>query len=255
MDAALIAALKDRHRFAEWSAPEPVAGAFLVWRHFLGGRELPGWRAHRIQRVEAPGFPPAHQSIWQRADGRGQILLAFDVHETASAADAREFLVRLLAEFQSPLLERIPAIGDVAFTVPGEGAIVFARANLLVALRNAGAETISLGDLARRYDENLRARPGGGMPWEDTPAIARFEAPARAVVGQAVPLALDVETRAGRPVWFKLYATAGSLAVENDRPVFRPAAAGPAEISAYAITADGAAGSRTIRIDVEALPG
>jgi len=252
MDAALIAALKDRHRFGEWSAPDPAAGAFLVWRHFLGGRELPGWRAHRIQRVEAPGFPPAHQSIWQRADGRGQILLAFDVYESPSAADAREFLVRLLAEFQSPLLERIPAIGDVAFTVPGEGAILFARGNLVVALRNAGAETIALGDIARRYDENLRARPGGGMPWEDTPAIEKFEADARAAVGQAVPLALDVQTRAGRPVWYKLYGPAGAFTIENDRPVFRPAAPGPAELTAYAITADGAAGSRTLRLDVDA---
>ena len=256
MDAAHIAALKERHRFEAWGSPEPGGGAFLVWRHFLGGRELPGWRAHRIQRVDAAGAPPAHHSVWQRADGRGQVLLSFDIYETTSAASAREFLVRILAEFQSPLLERTSGIGDVAFTVPGEGAIAFARANLVLVLRNAGAETISLGDVARRYDENLRARPERGMPWEDAPRIARFEpAAGRAAVGQAVPLALDAEPRAGRAVWFKLFAPAGSFAVENDRPVFRPDAPGPVEIVAYAIAADGAAASRTLRIDVGSAEG
>jgi hypothetical protein len=256
MDAAHLAALKERHDFEAWRAPDPAQGAFLVWRHFLGGRELPGWRAHRIQRVEAPDTPPAHHSIWQRADGRGQILVAFDVYECASAAQAREFLVRVLAEFQTPLLERVPGIGEVAFTVPGEGAIVFARANLVLVLRNAGAETISLGDVARRFDENLRARPESGMPWEEAPVIARFEAgAARVVAGQTVPLTLDAPPRAGRAVWFKLFGPAGTFEIENDRPLFRPAAAGPAEILAYAIAADGAAAGTSFRLDVEEPDG
>jgi hypothetical protein len=254
MDAQLIAALKARHDFEGWNEPEPGQPSFLVWRYFLGGRELPGWRAHRIQPIGVPGSPPAHHSVWQRTDGRGQVLLALDVYECASGADAREFLVRVMAEFQSPLLERLQTVGDVAFALPGEGAIAFVRGNLVVILRNAGDETIPLGDLARRFDENLRARPQDGGPWEEAPAIARFEPEAERVApGEPIPLRLDIAAPA-RPVWFKLFGPAGSLTIEADRPVFLAAAAGPQDIIAFAITREGGIATRTLRLDVEEPP-
>jgi len=252
MDPQHLAALEQRHGFDSWRAPDTEQDSFFVWRYLIGGRELPGWRPHRIQRVDAPGVPPGHHSIWQRTDGRGRVLLAMDAYETVSAAAARQLMITLLAEFQSPLVERDAGLGDVGFTVPGEGAVLLARGNLVVLIRNAGEETLALNDIARRFDENLRSSPDGRMPWEEAPAISRLDiAPGPARVGQPVSIALEAAAPTGGDLWFKLFGPPGTIETLEGGLRFTPAIAGPQEIVAHAITREGAAASRTLRLDVQ----
>ncbi|MGH8532017.1 MAG: hypothetical protein ACREV1_04620 [Gammaproteobacteria bacterium] len=44
--------------------------------------------------------------------------------------------------------------------MPGETAVLFARGNLVVLLRNVGAKVMGLGPLARRFDQQIIGRGG-----------------------------------------------------------------------------------------------
>src|SRR5207245_5707794 len=103
-----------RYGFDQWSQPRPGAEALFIWRFALGGQELP---EHRVVRIETVGQPdaPAIASLWSPEQQRG-VLVRVDVSEAPSVAGARAELLRALAEFQSPQVERIDGgPGDVAF--------------------------------------------------------------------------------------------------------------------------------------------
>jgi hypothetical protein len=154
--------LRERYRFDEWKNGGPARpsteggtrGA-LTFR----GDELPGWRLVRQTARDAPppGHPPFTRSVWQ-GDSPEQ-LAGVDVYACASSAAAREYLLRLLGEFQGPALTRAAAldVGDVAFVTPGDAAVLFARGSLVAVVRNAGRRVEPLGSVARALDAALGA--------------------------------------------------------------------------------------------------
>lgn len=257
MDKDQIAALKERHLFDEWRVRRAPGESLFVWKYVLGEKQLPGWRPERIQPLRTNRAPSGFQSLWQRTDGRGRVLLGLDIFECGSAIAAHEYLVWLLGEFQSPLIERRDdlGIGSVSFTVPGETAIVFARANLVAMMRNAGPELVPLAEIARRFDAFIAARPtrtGTGQP----PRIDSFEARAgRAGTRPIALLDLIASHPRARPVWFRLFATDGNFGTRDGAVAWVPAHPGRHEITAYALDADLDAVSASIVFDAgEARP-
>ncbi|HYJ88971.1 MAG TPA: hypothetical protein VEW46_23095, partial [Pyrinomonadaceae bacterium] len=109
-----------------------------------------------------PGLrPPCIQSFWQMGDGRADTLLSINTFECGSLAIAHEFLLVLLAEFESPLITRRPdaALGDVVFAGPEDFMMLFTRANLIHLVRNVGRDVVNVNDVASQLDKNLTARP------------------------------------------------------------------------------------------------
>ena len=150
--------LKRRFNYEVWQVKRGEDEGRPVSRVSLRGDELPGFVAHRIQRVEAAeNFPAYVRSIWQQSKSEGDVLITMDVYECASTSAAREFLLRLLGEFQSPEVERQTpgTVGDVAFVYPGDTMLLFARRNIVVWLRNAGPQVVSVLPLAQTIDRNL----------------------------------------------------------------------------------------------------
>src|SRR5438105_1550031 len=121
--------LKRRFDYESWRGKDTGDEGMLIRGIRLSGDELPGWQPYRMQRVELENMPPYVHSIWQRPDGGADVLLRLDIYECASAAAAREFLLRLLGEFQSPEIARQEqnTVGDVAFVYPQETMILFTR--------------------------------------------------------------------------------------------------------------------------------
>src|SRR5262249_13655262 len=106
--------LSKLYEFASWrDAPAPEERLF-VWRFRVGGEDVEGWSAHRVQRVELKDVLPAPVSVWRQA-GKSEALLAIDVYEAPSRSAAREQLLRLLGEFQGPALKKRDTPGEVAF--------------------------------------------------------------------------------------------------------------------------------------------
>ena len=127
--------------------------------------ELPGWTLHRVQRDE-DAKPPVMHSLWRRGDSASE-LLAIDVFECASAKAAHDQLMEALGNMESGAVERRTgkeASGDVAFGL-NDTMVLFARANVVVLIRNAGPKVVGVGEVARAIDSHvLRAfeskRPG-----------------------------------------------------------------------------------------------
>jgi hypothetical protein len=251
MDRDQVGALKKRYAFDEWRLRRAPGESIFIWKHVLGEKQLPGWRPERIQAVRTSKAPPGHTSLWQRTDGRGRALLNLDIFECGSAIAAHEYIVWLLAEFQSPLVDRRDelAIGSVSFTVPDDTAILFARSNLVVMMRNAGPELVPLAEIARRFDASIAARPtrtGAGQP----PRIDRFDVTVDRTGRRPVAaLALEASHPRGRPVWFKLFAADGNFGIRDHAVAWVPAGPGRQEIAAYALGADLDAVSATLRFD------
>jgi hypothetical protein len=205
-----------RFGFDQWSQPRRGAEALFIWRFALGGQELPD---HRVVRIESVGQPdaPAIASLWSAEQQHG-VLVRVDVSEAPSVAEARAELLRVLGEFQSPQVERVDGgPGDVAFGPGGYRAVAFARANVVVAVRNAGDEVEPVESAARELDQLLREGPAADRS-SVRPAIRRAAAE---VTGREARLVVDAEDPLGRHVWFRFAATSGEFRAESGGIVFR----------------------------------
>lgn len=253
MSEQLIDDLKRRHGYETWRGTTTLSENLFIWQFFLAGNELGELRLVRIQALHAPDWPPATQSIWRPPEAPGEALLRLDCFQCPSRSAAHEFLVRLLSEFQSPDIGRAEdAVGDVEFAPPGEGAVLFARANLAVLLRNAGAELVSVSQSARLLDGMLVDRPAVGGTV--VPEITRFAAVSPPVAGRDTPLDVQATDPLGRRLWFKLYTQAGEVRVEGERLVYRAESPGPDRITLFAINENGGVAASTIDVTAEPSP-
>lgn len=153
MDKTFRDILKQRHDFASWKNTTTLSKDLQLKHFSFTGREFPEWRLLRADRRENE-TRIFHQSIWKRSEDE---LLSVNVLECGSRADAHEAIIDFLGEFESPLIARqtVRGTGDVAFAMPEETAVLFARANLVVLMRNAGPKIMELGTLARDFDDSL----------------------------------------------------------------------------------------------------
>lgn len=225
----------------ERRSPEDV----LFWRFRLESAALPGYVPQRVQRAAVFGAA-ANLSAWQppTPKARGGVV-TIETFEAASRPGAVDVLLELLGTFQGPVLARLEgadAPGDVAFAA-GNGAVVFTRGNLAVAVRDGGGDA-PVQPLARTLDAFLLERP------EPSPAGPRLEARAgSAAAGQPVPLLLEAAGDRGREVWFKLFTGSGTLRLEQGRPAYVAAGAGAGEVVVYALDTEGYAARTTLRIE------
>jgi hypothetical protein len=228
---------RKHYGFDDWREPQPGGEALFIWRFALGGEELPGHRALRIDTVELLDVPPKIESLWrpEKEDG-DRWLLRVDVNEASSVRAARVLLLRVLAQFQSPLIERIDdGPGEIAFGPSGYRSVVFARANIVVAVRNAADELRSVELPARELDRLLHEGPEADRS-SVRPTIRRAEVEAASVSGRRqVRLLVDAEDPLGRHVWFRFSAQRGEFLAERDGVVFRPEDEGKQAIEIAAV--------------------
>jgi hypothetical protein len=230
-------AFRTRHGFDDWREPEPGGEALFIWRFALGGQELPGNRSLRIDTLELPDLPPTIQSLWRPdKEDSDRVLLRMDVTEAPSVMEARALLLWTLAQFQSPLIERIgDGPGDVAFGASGNRALVFARANTVVVVLNAGDEVQSVDEPAREVDGLLRDGPSADRS-SVRPTIRRAEvAEAGGSVRRAIRVLVEAEDPLGRHVWFRFSARRGRFRAEGDSVFFEPEDEGPQTIEVAAV--------------------
>lgn len=223
-------AFGEHYGFDQWSQPRRDAEALFIWRFALAGQELPD---HRVVRMEVVGQPdaPAIASLWSPEHQQG-VLVRVDVSEARSVTAARAELLRVLAEFQSPQVERVDdGPGDVAFSPGGYRAVAFVRANVVVVVRNAGEEVEPVETPARELDQLLREGPAADRS-PVRPAIRRAAAE---VTGREARIVVDAEDPLGRHVWFRFAAKSGEFLAEGDGVVFRPKGEGKQAIEVAAI--------------------
>ncbi|HJQ35461.1 MAG TPA: hypothetical protein VJ866_25135 [Pyrinomonadaceae bacterium] len=238
--------LKQHYGFEEWRGRETLQESLLIWKFFPGADDLPGWQPQRVQRVITPDAekgsvsesawgrgdgPAAIQSLWQQSEG-SEALLRLDTFECASRSEAKEHLLRLLGEFQSPALRRADTVaGDVAFTFSKETVVLFARANLVLLLRNAGRSVQPLAPLATQLDQTLISKPEA----EGQRGVVKIrEFDAQELSGERITL--EVSEQEEPQQWYKFFSPSGELRLEAGRPVYVPKAdEGPGKVTMYVV--------------------
>ena len=159
MQAVERDALKERHRFREWAGKTSLPADRSVQGFALTGDELPGLRLERAD-PRGDAQPPRLTSLWRRAGN--QAVVRVDLFECASVADAHEYLIDALNEFESAAIVRRTdaAIGDVAFGT--DSVALFARANLVVLVRKASPQTEAVLPIAQAIDALILGRLKAG---------------------------------------------------------------------------------------------
>jgi hypothetical protein len=245
----LLAQVKRRHSFSEWAGLTTMPGGLFISRFTFGGGELTGWRPVKLYLGQSPGpatgapslqaaarvspvgaAPPRRvlQTLWSQGTG-DQVLLRVDSYEHDSLAAAHEFLVRVLADFQGPLVRRLPhegagAVGDVAFGTPNGAACVFARANHVHLVRSAGRLHVQVADAARELDARLTRRP------PTFPVDAGANMTLR--TGGAALLHSDVGPEPPGQ-WYKVFYSDGAVAREPAGLVYHAMAPGFKNVTMY----------------------
>ena len=159
MQAAERDALKERHRFREWAGKSSLPADRNVQGLLFAGEEMPGFRLERSDR-RADAQPPRLTSLWRRA--ANQAVVRVDLFECASVADAHEYLIDALNEFESAAIVRRTdvTIGDVAFGT--DSVVLFARANLVVLVGKASPQTEAVLPIAQTIDALILGRLTAG---------------------------------------------------------------------------------------------
>ena len=124
------------------------------------GSEIPGWKLVRVHRSDDTK-PPFIHSMWRRDDA-GEELIGVRITEWRNAAAAREFLLEELGNFESPVIQRRTgpdAVGDVSFGL-GDTMVLFALANLVVVILNAGPRVVSVTPIAKALEIFIQQQLG-----------------------------------------------------------------------------------------------
>ena len=144
--------VEKRYNSREWHGHTMHGNRAIKGFNFEQGG-IPGWKPQRIQHDDQ-AKPKSIRSFWHHGESSGE-LLEVDVFDCASIGAAHDQLLEALSNMESAAIERRSGKntpGDVAFGL-GDSMILFARANLVVLIRNAGPTVVGVGDIARQLDK------------------------------------------------------------------------------------------------------
>lgn len=227
--------LKKLYEYEAWRGRNTLEERLFIWQFYLSGREIPDWQARHVQALPAmKGFPPMIQSAWQPGSGKAETLLTVDVFECNSLAAAHEFLLKILGQFQGPALTRRTRgdTGDVAFSTPGDTLILFARANLVLQVSNAGRSMTPVTGIARTLDEEFVRKPEQASRTLDGLQEFPTLSDKRDV---RVLLYLREYARPERLFWYKFFARNGEVFIEDGMLLYRQTSEGPQEVTLFEV--------------------
>jgi biotin carboxyl carrier protein len=180
IDQQGLDALRTHYRFDEWvnrsrTDESLFIAGYDVRRAALGAGEM---SAERIVEAAEPAAPKMTRVFWKPPGEGEDVIVDVQVFECNSRAQAHEYLLQFLGSFQAPELARRDDVpwSDVCFTTRGEGAVLFARGNLVHVIRNAGRRRVRLLGVAAMLDLPL-AEAVAAAP--QVTAMVEEEQPAR----------------------------------------------------------------------------
>lgn len=238
----LIEEIKEVHHLARWLGETAEAPSSLVWRFFFGGWEIAD-AAAASARVRATGNRRTAHATWQRQaapDG----LFTIDVFENASREAAVETLAEVLASFEHSAFERVDSlgVGELCFVQAGANAVIFLRGNIVTRALRADYGPVALDEAARDLDGLFTG--ARALPAVAGPAVVAEEAALFVPRAQADGVTIELLESPAllatiEQVWYRFRTNAGTLAIENRRPVVRLRRADVPRVTAEAITSGG----------------
>lgn len=249
--------LSEHYEFQDWKNTQHSKQNLFVWRFFLSGSEVPGWKAGRIRSFKTIGRMPATRRAFWSQESSSEVLLRVYTFECTSIAAARSFLLDVLGESQLLNLKRLrlpaiekkynDAVGDVAFTDPENMAIFFARANIVVSIRNAGPNSLLVGEFAQTLDTELRSRPD--REGKAIQEMEHFRFPDKEFrVGDQVPIAFLRNQTDVQQLLYKFFAASGELSLKSRQIFYTPTSSGAQEVLVFGVDAEQNARRQRLKI-------
>ena len=160
MDEKVLKNVADRFGYETWRVLGGDDAARVIRGVALNEGDVRGWTVAR-QTKDAVNSRPRLRLVLHRTGSSADQLVAVNIAECPSVPEARAYLLRWLADFQSPLVARRPKpdFGEVAFGM-GDTMVLFNRANVIVHIANAGREITSVLEIARTVDDHLMLAAG-----------------------------------------------------------------------------------------------
>ncbi|WP_395337313.1 hypothetical protein WBP06_22300 [Novosphingobium sp. BL-8H] len=157
--------LRERFRFDEWKDANRLDHELELHDIAVPEGVLPGLEAGRVRRIDPGDGTRLLRASWFMADDR-DAMIVMDIRECPSRTAAHEVLLELLANIQSPHVERLTedAPGDVAFSSGSSAGLIFARGNVVVRVANGGARLVPVTPIAREIDTWLVEGTGSATP-------------------------------------------------------------------------------------------
>jgi hypothetical protein len=219
-----------------------------------------GWELREVEHFEAEPDPfKLTDAIWSATDCSKAELRVL-TYECSSIEAARLFVLGLLADFQVPgikrrhdfIIDQKPVeIGDVAFADLDELVLLFARANTVLLIQNAGRTVVPVSQFAHEIDADMTSKPDPGE--KDSPEMDQFSLSEEQMrVGDDIPM----QCRSGSPkkeqeTLFKFFAPSGEVFLKGDDLLYRPFAGGKQSITILGIKAGQPTVRQVLNVSVE----
>jgi len=245
-DQAVVA---QRYELDAWRGKDPDGPGVFHWHFRPRPDSLPGWRPLRVEPIAAAqGWPPVVQSIWGRDTEASpkaeeeEALVSLWLFEAPATEAVRDVLLRLLADFQAPDLERL-RLGDIGFAAPGSGGALFAVGNLVVLLRNAGSVGLDAVELARTWQRELTEPPESVS--KVVPEIHSFRV--RPSTNRAFELAVEATDPLGEELSYSFFFSSGEVYASGDTLLYRPGER--PEVTLYVVNRLGGVASQRLELE------
>jgi hypothetical protein len=240
--------LQRRFGFDEWTCRRVAGRRLFTWEYEPGFSRLDNWTAGRSRRIQGPDQRRISRSLWLPRGRAGERELRIDVVECESGESAHVLLLDLLGSFESPLVDRLEdgELGDVAFggrAARSPTTIAFARANLVLHVRDSGRPSGDVHNVCRAMDEDL-TQGGGARP------VAVAAGGVRVARGEALPLEPRLTDRDRAKRYYTFLTRSGSVALDAGRPVYRPPPGGSDALEIVTVVPGVHTRSRTLDIEV-----
>lgn len=216
IDEELLTFLAQHYEFDEWPVRHDSPLQVFISNFVLSGNELPGWEFLR----PPDSLMASSQSLWQETywhpvGGGIEVLLRIDTHHCASSEEARQFLLRRLAQYEELNLVRRDGrgVGDVAFADGQDFNLFFTRGDFVCVIRNVGMRPFPVRNVASALNEKL-------MSGSDSQAI--IAPPIPLPDAQHVELKHLIPELASGADSFKIFSDAGEVLVEDGHLIYRP---------------------------------
>jgi hypothetical protein len=189
------------------------------------------------------------RSMWR---GTGEVLISLQISECVSRSIAHDQVIAELADFQSTDIRRDERdeFGDIAFVLPARTVALFARANLVVLVTNAGVEVVPVTDVAIAVDRWLTRRPSpGGTVVPEIQRLALYDG-GPVTVGEPVGLDVQATDPLDRALRYEFWSRLGEVRVDDGTPVYLGHAVGTDELTVYAVNENAGVARATLPIEI-----
>lgn len=251
MENTLINELKKRLDFNGWFDTNTLDENLFIWNFFFSGDEFSEWSIHNCRILEN-GLMRANRSVW-KPDKEENSLLVVNTYECASRQDAHQFIVQLLADYQTTHITRTEkaSFGDIAFSAPNNTVIIYARANMIFEIRNGGKKVIRMDSFASTLDDVLTNKQKDDAV-KVIPQIQHFRSAIDALKAKdKIPLEVAATDPLDRPLWYKIFYSAGNLFREDKQLIYVSDKSGSQHFTIQAVNSNYGIAEHKLTLDIK----